>query len=210
MKRILLCAIITILYVNFSFAQLLPSFQFGIKGGVNITNFNKTNKANGLLYNNAGYLGGFWARAGAAGIFFQPELYLTSKTISYNDNSYQASTQYAAGAQNNQSKTKLTSIDVPLLIGTKFGVLGSGLRLNTGPLVSFAINNKQTLSNSFQNSIAFRYKDQNYGWQFGLGADIFKLSVDARYEAGISSVENDYGDKKHINLFNFSLGYRLF
>ena len=178
-------------------AQLLPSFQFGIKGGVNLTDFS-TSASTALSSNNrAGYLAGFWARVGGAGINFQPELYITSKDVDLT-------------ANNVTHTAKYTSIDLPLLIGTKFGVLGNGIRINTGPVISFAVNKDQSTGQAFSSATHLDYKDQNYAWQFGVGADVRRLSLDLRYEAGINKINNDNGDKARINLFNLTLGYRLF
>jgi hypothetical protein len=46
------------------------------------------------------------------------------------------------------SKAKFTSIDVPLLIGTKIGALGLGGRFYGGPVFSFTVNKDQSYSNA--------------------------------------------------------------
>lgn len=171
-------------------AQLLPKFQFGIKGGVNLTSLSKTGTF--ATDNRAGYLGGVWARIGALGFNVQPEAYVTSKNVVVDGNS-----------------AKFTSLDVPVLFGGKVGALGFGARFYTGPLFSFAINKEQSFSAAASNATRLNYKDQNFAWTLGAGLDIQKISVDLRYEKGLSSQSYGAGSTK-INLFNLSLGYRLF
>jgi hypothetical protein len=126
----------------------------------------------------------------------QPEAYLTSKNVNLNDNGI-------------TTRAKFTSIDVPILVGTKIGAFGFGGRFYTGPVVSFAINKDQTYSSAASSITKLDYKDQNYAWQIGAGVDIRSLSVDLRYEAGLT--KQTYGaNSTKINLFNLTLGYKLF
>lgn len=193
MKKILLALCIVIGTLLSASAQLLPTFQLGIKGGVNLSSFSTSASTAFSSSNRAGYLAGLWARVGGAGIYFQPELYFTSKnaTITKDGVDY---------------KERYNSVDLPLLVGIKFGILGNGVRINTGPVISFYSHNDQ---NAFDNAVHLRYKDQNYAWQFGVGADIRRLSIDLRYEAGINKITTTEGDRTRLNLFNLTLGYRL-
>lgn len=194
MKKITTTLIVCFATIYMASAQVIPSFQFGIKGGVNLTSLSKTGTLN--ADNQAGYLGGIYARFGALGFNVQPEAYLTSKNVNINDNGV-------------MTKAKFTSIDVPILVGAKIGAFGFGARFYTGPVVSFAINKDQSYSNALGGITKLDYKDQNYAWQLGAGVDIRSLSIDLRYEAGLT--KQTYGaNSTKINLFNLSLGYKLF
>jgi hypothetical protein len=195
-KKNILLLVICLLTAFYASAQVLPSFQFGIKGGLNLSSLQSAASSTLSSGNRAGYLGGFWARFGAVGFNFQPELYLTDKNIDITGNG-------------GETKAKFTSIDVPLLFGGKVGALGVGGRFYTGPLVSFAINKSQSFSGALGNVTSLNYRDQNFAWQFGGGLDIKAISVDLRYEAGIT--KQSYGvSSTRVNLFNLSLAYRLF
>jgi len=194
MKKLSLNILIILAVLSSASAQILPSFQFGIKGGANFTSLSKSGTFNSS--NQAGYLGGVWMRVGALGFNFQPEAYITSKDVDFNN----------GGAT---TTAKFTSIDVPLLVGAKVGAFGFGARFYTGPLVSFAINKDQSFATAASNVVKLDYKDQNYAWQAGVGLDIRKISIDVRYEAGLSSQSYGPGSTR-INLFNISLGYKLF
>ena len=190
MKKILLILTVVFATAFTSKAQVIPSFAFGIKGGMNLTSISKTGIFDAS--NQAGYLGGVWARFGALGFNFQPEAYVTGKNVTVDG-----------------VKQKFTSVDVPLLFGGKIGALGFGARFYTGPLVSFAINKDQNYSSAAGNIAHLNYKDQNYAWNVGAGIDLRSLSVDLRYEAGLSKQDYGTGSTK-INLFNLSLAYKLF
>jgi len=198
MKKTIYLLALTFCVALSASAQILPSVQFGIKAGANLSSFSTENTLSSN--NRAGYLAGIWARVGAAGIHFQPELYYTGKNVKFTDE--------ATGAVNTAN---FRSIDVPLLVGAKFGAFGIGARLNTGPLISFAVSQDQSVGNAFSNASRLRYKDQNYAWQFGTGLDIQRLSLDLRYELGLNKLENGNGQSKvRANLFNLTLAYRLF
>ncbi|MHA4894748.1 porin family protein [Pedobacter sp. PWIIR3] len=195
MKKIILSALL--ICAGFAgYSQVLPSFQLGIKAG---TNLSKLSTENTLSSDNrAGYYAGLWARIGAAGIHLQPELYLSGKNTTLKD---------ANGLEN---KVKFTSLDVPILVGTKIGAAGVGLRLNTGPVVSFILSDDQSLGQAASSAFSGNFKGQNFAWQFGAGLDVSKLGIDLRFEQGLSKIgENGYNDTK-LRLFTIGLAYKLF
>ncbi|QIL40762.1 PorT family protein [Pedobacter sp. HDW13] len=176
-------------------AQVLPSFQLGIKAGANFSKFDSENTFNSE--NRAGFYGGLWARLGAAGIYFQPELYVSGKKTNLVSN---------AGEVN---KVTFTSLDVPLLVGTKFGAAGVGLRLNTGPMFSLILDENQSFSQAAGSVFKADFKNQAVAWQFGAGLDLKKLSFDARYELGLSKINKSGYPGTKLNLFTVGLGYRI-
>lgn len=150
--------------------------------------------------NRTGYLAGVWARVGMGGLHFQPELYYNSKNVKISDS-----------RTNTENTAEFRSIDLPLLVGKRFGLLGIGARINTGPVVSFAVSHDQSVGDAFNNASRLRVKDQNYAWQFGLGLDVYKVAFDLRYEAAISKLRNGPGTSTvRPNMFNFTVAYRLF
>lgn len=202
MKKLILSAAILFTTALASQAQILPKVQFGVKAGANLTSLSNS----GSTFNSdnrAGYLGGLWARFGALGFNFQPEIYVTSKNVDINNGTN--------GTASNRAK--FTSIDVPLLLGTKIGALGLGGRFYAGPLLSFAINRDQSFVGAVGNAGRLDYKDSNFALTAGVGVDIQRISVDLRYEAGLTKqtyLDGSDNIKTRVSLFNLSLGYRLF
>ena len=195
MKKIFLALAFLVIGYGAS-AQVLPSFQFGLKAGLNISQLNTDNLFNSE--NRAGFLGGVWFRFGAAGIHLQPEIYITDKK-----------TTLKSTTTNEVNKVSFTSIDVPVLIGTKIGAVGVGVRLNTGPVVSFIIDENQTFGQATTNITRFSAKDQAFAWQFGAGLDVKSIGIDLRYELGLTKLNKSGFPETKLNLFNLSLSYKL-
>jgi len=195
MKKLILTLAIITAVTGVGTAQVLPTFQFGVKGGVNLTGLSSSSGGTFNSSNRAGYLGGFWARIGALGFNFQPEMYVTAKDVN-------------VLANGGETRAKFTSVDVPLLLGGKVGALGIGARFYTGPLFSFAINKEEGFADAAGKAGRLDYHDQNFAWQFGAGLDIKRISVDLRYEAGITK-QNYMNAQTRASLFNLSLAYRL-
>lgn len=81
MKKLILSTLILFTASLSLQAQLLPTFKFGAKAGMNFTSL----KSGGRILNSdtkAGYLAGLWGRIGIAGIHIQPEAYFTGKKTS--------------------------------------------------------------------------------------------------------------------------------
>lgn len=199
MKRTLSFAIVLLCGIGLSKAQLLPTFQFGLKGGLNFSKLSE----DGRLLNastRTGYQAGVYARVGALGIHFQPELYVTGKTS-------QATFQNEGG--NVTADVTFTSLDLPLLIGTRIGVGPLGVRAQAGPVISFMLDKGigSALSGVVQPS---GYRNQAIGLTGGIGADVFKFRVDLRYEHGLSNLSREGSDSQKLRLWTLGVGYRLF
>jgi hypothetical protein len=195
MKKIILSAVLLCSGLT-GFSQILPSFQFGLKAGTNLSKL--STESTFSSDNRAGYYAGVWTRIGAAGIHLQPELYLSGKNTTLED------------ANGQQNKIKFTSLDVPILVGTKIGAAGVGLRLNTGPVVSFILDDEQSFGQAAGSAFSGNFKGQNFAWQFGAGLDVSKLGIDVRFEQGLSKIGKDGYDDTKLSLFTIGLAYRLF
>jgi hypothetical protein len=199
-KTIILTLSIFLFTIGVASAQIIPSFAFGVKGGLNYTSF----PSNGVFNNSnrAGYLAGVWARVGGLGFNFQPELYVTGKNVKIDAPSELNQTENTA---------KFTSIDVPLLLGGKIGALGLGGRFYGGPVFSFTVNKDQSLIEAGKDATHLDYKDANYGVQVGAGIDISSLSIDLRYEGGLNKIPYGSGDSHtRVSVFSLALAYKLF
>ena len=203
MKKILLSVTFLLTAIGISSAQVLPSFQFGIKGGMDFTSLSTSAASTFSASNQAGYLGGVWARVGALGINFQPEVYFNTKTIN------------TTSPNGGETQLKTNDIDVPLLLGFKVGALGFGARVYAGPLVSFNLSNTQTVKTVATDIGELNYKNQNYAAVGGIGVDIKSISIDARYQLGLNSQNYEQPGigattPTKVNLFTVSLALRLF
>ncbi|UKT63395.1 porin family protein [Pedobacter mucosus] len=200
MKKIIFSIVLLTLGWATSKAQ---TFNLGVKAGVNLA---KINADFASEENRLGYQIGAWARIGGASFYVQPEAYIGSKGnkfISFTNNS---GTEVAA-----EGKVKFTTLDVPILLGTKFGSNNLNFRLMAGPVISFILNENSTFSSAYAQATDFdNYKNQAFGIQGGAGVDIGNISVDLRYETGLSNISKSDKYTQKPNLFQLSLGYKLF
>jgi hypothetical protein len=181
----------------------IPKFTLGIKGGVNYSNLKTKDDLtdeNSII----GYQAGIFTRVGAAGFYFQPELYLGTKGNEY------TSIETNSGIVDVKGKIKFTTLDLPLLIGTKIGTNKLNLRFMAGPIMSFILDENNTLGTAYNSVTDFgNYKKQTLGFQAGSGIDLGNLTFDVRYEAGLSNISQSEKYSQQQNLFHLSLGFKL-
>ncbi|WP_312337714.1 porin family protein [Sphingobacterium sp.] len=195
MKKILPALLLICGSVATAQAQLLPGFEVGVKGGLNFSKL----KSDGKYFNSdtkAGYQAGLYGRVGVLGFHIQPEVYLTGKNTKVTNPDGQS------------TDVKFTTVDVPILLGKRFGLGPIGARIQTGPIFSFKVDDKQDKVIDQLNPN--NYKKSGTAWAFGVGADISSLRVDLRYEMGLNKVNNESQANPKINMWSIGLGYRLF
>ncbi len=189
MKKILLGLAALFFCVQATQAQLLPSLKLGIKGAVNFSSL----KSEGKWLNSdtkAGFQAGIWGRVGVAGFHVQPELYYAQKKAGYE----------TEDGQNGEATFK--SVDLPILLGTKIGLGPVGVRIQAGPVFSFAHDGKVT-----QVTNPDTYKKSSTGIIGGIGADISKLTIDLRYEHGLNNISQNSNHNQKISMWSIGLGY---
>ncbi|MDQ0636561.1 hypothetical protein QF042_000126 [Pedobacter sp. W3I1] len=199
MKKIIFSIVFLTLGWATSKAQ---TFNLGVKAGVNLAKLNAdfANEENRL-----GYQIGAWARIGGASFYVQPEAYIGSK-----GNKFISFTQDNGNEVQAEGKVKFTTLDVPVLFGTKFGAKNLNFRVMAGPVISFILDENSTFSSAYQQATDFsNYKNQALGAQFGAGVDVGSISVDLRYEAGLSNISKSEKYTQKPNLFQLSLGFKI-
>src|SRR5690606_28324298 len=97
------------------------------------------------------------------------------------------------------------SMDVPILLGTKIGLGPVGFRIQAGPVFSFAQDGKVVNISEATNWAA--YKKYSTGIIGRVGADISKLTIDVRYEHGLTNL-NSTGDQK-IRMWTVGVGFAI-
>ena len=203
MKKIILFTCLLGITAITAMAQM-PKFTFGIKGGVNYSNLKTKDDLtdqNSIM----GYQAGIFSRIGGTGIYFQPEMYLGTKGNEFTSLEMGTAMIVAKG------KIKFTTLDLPLLVGAKIGSNKLNLRFMGGPIVSFIIDENNTLGSAYNSISNFgNYKKQRLGFQAGSGIDLGNLTFDVRYEAGLSNASQSEKYSQQQNLVHLSLGFKLF
>jgi len=95
---------------------------------------------------------------------------------------------------------KFNKIDIPVIIGRKFGPVRFGL----GPVASFMLNEsdglKDKLSDLTTETTDNNFKNATFGYQVGVGVDILKkITLDIKYEGSLSKLGTGIklGDTKY-------------
>ena len=179
-------------------APLYSQVQFGIKAGVS-TDFTFTDQTIedadiDVIIQSAenaewGFQGGVFMKAGFGGFYLQPELILATATnsVTYED--------VEAGGAPVVYNQKFTKLNIPLLLGFKIAFL----RINAGPAAAVMIGEPKDIIDGAT------YKGATFGYQAGVGFDLFKkLTFDIRYEGNL----NQFGDEITIAGETFTLDDR--
>jgi hypothetical protein len=170
-------------------------FSLGIKGGVNYSTINSDNLRSSSV---AGYQVGAFARIGG-GLYLQPEVYLSSSggDFNSNDNSYSA-------------RIRFTNLNVPVLLGLRFGPQNLNLRVMAGPIYTSVLSHSESFSQNINSAVIDfgQYKNSTLGFQAGAGVDLGAITADLRYEGGLSDINSDFGQRQH--LWALSIGFKFF
>lgn len=185
-------------------------FNIGLKAGINVNRLS-TSVPDYFNNNYVGFKGGIFTRFNIKRFHFQPEVNFSM-------------TGGTGRFQNNNSQfynIKVNAIEVPLLLGFKiinFEIFN--LRLNAGGFVNFNVQKSITVSDSNNPSnndfTSAKMANFNGGVVVGLGMDIWRFTLDFRYQWGFVNVlgsnilVQDPAAKFRSGIFEFSVGFRLY
>ena len=176
-------------------AQLVPGFTIGPKVGATFSKFNSDKAQLNEELKSSFHFGAF-ARFGES-LYFQPELNIMSRGGKFQE-------------VDQNGTIKVTSLDVPLLLGVR--VLNMKIfnaRVMAGPVASMAVNKKVTMD---ELDLGFKKDDLKnlyWGLQFGAGVDVLIFTLDLRYELGLNNLSKLDGFDLKNNMFTLALGVKL-
>jgi len=219
MKKIIFAAVL-LLSVSTAFAQI----DFGVKAGytssLSTTNLDliktgdyNVKTVNAELSNN--FHAGVFARLGFGAIYVQPELlYAMGKK------DYKVSMKDAANNDVTYDKfVTISTVDVPLLLGYKvLDLKVANLRVFAGPKLRFNAGSTLEFKNLTggtvkQEDLVKDIKAAQLGLEAGLGIDILKFTLDARYnligDMYQTQIKDLNIDKIPASTFVISLGWKL-
>lgn len=175
------------------------SVQVGIKGALNFSNLKSDNDQWLSSSNRTGYQVGVWTRFGNI-IHVQPELYLSGKS---------SQIEFAENSGNVKADVSFTSLDLPVLLGTRLGFGPVALRLQAGPMMSFVVD--KNIGEAFSSIADFdNYKNNSLNIVAGAGVDIGKIRGDLRYERSMNSLSKDSTPDQKLGVWSIGVGLRLF
>lgn len=179
-----------------AFAQ--AQLAIGIKGGPNFANLNVSD-ANATYNSRSGWHAGAFALIKLSKIGIQPEILFSQQgsKIKFNSQNLKANYSY---------------LNIPIIV--KLYTV-AGINLQVGPQFGFltkAESDYNPVTNTPTNKQDFKdaYKKSDVGLALGAGWDLpFGLTVDARYNLGLSKVDDEAANSTKNQVWQISLGYKL-
>ncbi|MFC2118456.1 porin family protein [Bacteroidota bacterium] len=197
------------------FAQNLP-IDFGPKIGFNTTKLT-TNLRDYTHELKKGWQGGVFLRLGNK-LYIQPEVYIAVNNtgITYDYTLFDPANP--TGLDPVIQNFKLTTVDIPLLLGYKIIDLQfANIRVFGGPVASFILNKDLSLrvsGNDLSNRISSDdFKDALWNFKIGAGVDLLILTLDVSYQWGIDkfySINDIPGMLGRSNIFYVTVGWKIF
>lgn len=190
---------IALLCFCYSTAQAQDYITFGPKAGFSVNKFEDIQEQDRIRYSTFSTVSvGLFGRVSPGRLYVQPEVYYVVKGANYNlEDSIRSS-----------GKIRLQTLEAPVLLGY-YIIEGTGfnLRALAGPVFNLFTKESQ---NDLRPWDPERYgiKEGVHSMQFGIGADMLMLSVDARFERGLTRYDNSLGARP--SRFTISVGYKLF
>jgi len=190
MKKIslFLCALF---FAGILFAQ---NANIGLKGGLNISTIRVN--GNNEWGSKPGFNGGLLAHVHLSPtIALQPEVVYSSQGAKYT-------------ISNGEHALSLNYINIPLQLQYMFN---NGFRLQTGPQVGFLTNVKDKVNQMETGYFTTQdFKSIDFSWTAGLGYLTYSgLGVDARYNFGLSNINNGGANNLRNNVFQLGLFYMI-
>jgi len=198
MKKLTLIVLLTLSSLSL-FAQ---KNGVGIKAGLSSTQVNF--EGGQLVPSDAqmGYHLGVFARFGGVGFFVQPEVLFTQTTGQFLEISSLSSIPPI------NYEAKFNRLDVPVMAGFRMLKI---IRVMAGPIASFNIDSSLKEAGTTVQNIDF--KKATLGYQTGVGVDLGNLSIEGKYEGGLSKFTDKIGSfttDNRLNQWVLSVGFKLF
>lgn len=191
MKRLIIILTLLLPTVFIANAQL----KFGVKGGITSTSI----KADDVIKvsdqaefdelvvkgknSKIGFQGGVFARLTIVKLYIQPELLFTST-------SGEIEVSAIGGTEDGVTKIReqeFRQIDFPIMLGYKAGPL----RLQVGPVGTIMLSSDPALDMFNDVSVKEEFNGATWGYQVGIGFDLFKkVTIDVKYEGNLSKISD--------------------
>lgn len=174
----LIIIVFALLSVN-AFSQI----KFGIRAGLSSSSISASSvsdanyQISSLSSAKVGFQGGVMLQISAWKVFLQPEMLLSSTG---------GEIQVKDATATKIINQKFTKLDVPVIVGKKFGPL----RLGLGPVASVMLSKPSDAVDFSGTSVQNKFHNATFGYQLDLGLDIWKLAFDVKYEGNLSSLGN--------------------
>lgn len=196
MKKILSLLIFAL--AGFSVNAQVPDFTLGPKVGANFSSFSADqDQIQSEIETSLNF--GIFMRLGNK-VYLQPELMFMNRKGNLSITSLQGSNK----------SIHLKTLDIPLLVGVKvIDAKVFNIRILGGPVASLALDRDITTENWESGITKDDIRNANWGVQAGAGVDFLMLTLDLKYEFGISDFSKTEGLTLKNNMFVVGLGWKI-
>ena len=170
-----------------SFQAVQAQIKAGVKGGLSsmdvtpgqfiVTNSEKAEEL-GISLSEANYGGhlGFFIQAKMGNFLLQPEILFNTNVMDYNVKDFETGEVF--------TKTEsFQTLDLPIMMGIKLWKF----RLTGGPVAHLHLDSTSELFDI--EGYDQKFEDMTWGYQAGVGLDIWKLMFDLRYEGNMQNYD---------------------
>ena len=163
--------------------------EFGIKAGLNVATLSDKDGYDDYSNRKSAHIGALLHYHITDRFALQPELMFS-----------------AQGAEQGDRQFEMNYLNLPILAQVMFG---DGFRLQTGPQVGYLLSAKREM-NEDEVDVKDSYNKTDFSWV--LGASYItkaRVGIDARYNFGISNVNENSSPKIRNNVFQVGLFYQF-
>ena len=163
-------------------------FEMGLKAGLSTTELdpetiilNDGNTSISIQEANYGFHLGLYTRLSIANIYVEPAFLFNSNRVDYNLEEQ----IFDTGIFSSIKSETYNNLDIPFMVGMKMGFL----RIQGGPVAHIFLNSSSELTDI--SGYSQKFKDATYGFQGGIGLDLWKVRLDLNYETNLSRFGGD-------------------
>lgn len=175
-------------------AQSVPDLRFGVKAG---GQFSKASAPQDMSSKfSGGWHAGGMARLELGRLYFQGETLLERQTMTFKSGKVE------------DIKYKSYAVGIPVTAGYKVWKSdAASLRIFAGGVYRYSFKGNQAVLSGVQSGLK-KFDKSNIGATAGIGADFNRLTLDLRYEQGLSKYSSDF--KARPQTLSLSVGFFLF
>lgn len=179
-------------------AQAQEYFHFGPKAAFSVNSFQEVRNQENIQYDNFKTVSaGAFGRLNLGKLYVQPELYFLVKGTNFSMKDSVRST----------GKIRLNTFETPVLLGYHLlNTPAMNLRAFAGPVFNLYTKETQNDMKAWDRE-RYDFEKKVTSLQMGLGLDVLMLTLDARYEWGLSRINSDLGVRPQQ--FIISVGYKV-
>ena len=187
--------------------------DFGIKVGMNLASLPTTNTdsivSSVTTKSMYGYQAGIFLRITIKKFIIQPEVYFSLKG---GDITYKLAPDSASVVNSITKKVRLYNVDIPIMIG--YNIVDNALfkfRAMAGPVASINLDKTIDINTAGVHADLGKTDLNTIMWniQAGLGIDLWKITLDVRYEFGLNELNKGATEQTKSNSYMVSLGLKF-